>query len=84
MNILKELRDQSAHCAVGAVAAIPVLLAPGILSCAWLFFVIGLVRETTEEGAPVTPGKVIYAARKSWWDLSWWTAFGALIGGLAA
>ena len=79
-RIRKELRDQSAHGLTGTIGALPVLAWPGILACAWLFFVMGMVREVAEEGTPVTLRKIGHAARSSWWDLSWWTAFGAAVG----
>ncbi len=58
----KELRDQSAHFAVAVVIlAIPALL--GWLGGALAGFLIGLVREVTEEGAPVTLAKIAAADR---------------------
>ena len=43
------------------------------------FFVMGMIRETTEEGDPVT-GKKILAALGSTVDLLGWTLGGAVFG----
>lgn len=81
MRFLKELRDQSAHIAAGTIAILPIaLLGPGPLSFAWMTFCMGMMREVTEEGDPVTPGKVLYALRSSKWDLSFWAGAGCGVG----
>ena len=78
---MKELRDQSAHLAAAAIGILPCALwGPGIATLAWATFFMGLVREVTEEGTPVTPGKVIYAVRHSKLDLAFWAAGGAVVG----
>lgn len=77
-----ELRDQSAHIVAGAFAVTPAaMFGPGIATLAWATFCMGMAREVTEEGPPVTARKV-WAAMHSWRDLLGWTAGGALVGGL--
>lgn len=75
----KELRDQTAH----AVAAMVIVLIIGFwfhpLTYALGGFLIGFVRELTEEGTPVTLAKAVEAVRTSKLDLMFWT-----IGGIAA
>lgn len=82
-RLLKELRDQSLHMGWCAAILLPVALWPGLLTFALAGFGCGLIREVTEEGAPVTPGKVLYAARVSKLDLAFWTLGGALVGAMA-
>ena len=76
---MKELRDQSAHVAAALVALLPLALMPGLVAFMWAGFMLGLVREITEEGSPVTGTKVVKALR-SWLDLLFWTIGGGLAG----
>jgi hypothetical protein len=76
----KELRDQSAHMAAGAIAVVPAtVLGLSPLSLAWITFCMGMVREVGEEGKPVTFAK-IYKALGSRRDLTFWALIGALVG----
>ena len=72
----KEVRDQSAHAAVGAVVVIVASLF-GFIGAIFAAFIVGMVREVTEEGTPVTGSKVMRALG-SWKDLLGWTAGGLL------
>lgn len=75
----KELRDQSAHVAVGLLCLAPLAVQPNIFTGAFAGLVCGLIREVTEAGAPVTPRKVLSAFR-SYLDLNYWAAAGAIAG----
>jgi hypothetical protein len=78
---MNQLRDQSAHLAAAVAGILPCALwGPGVATLAWATFCMGLVREVTEEGTPVTPGKVVYAIAHSKLDLAFWTAGGVLVG----
>jgi hypothetical protein len=77
-----ELTDQAAHAAACIVALTPAALFPNPFTFAWAGWCLGLIREVTEEGDPVTTAKVIKAAQ-SWRDLITWTATGFLIGVIA-
>ena len=69
-----EARDQSAHAAVAVVILF-------LASKGWFIpaaFLIGLVREVTEEGSPVTLAKCWRAIRYSPGDLAGWS-FGGLV-----
>lgn len=78
---MKELRDQSAHCAAAILCLLPVALAPNILTGLLSGFLVGLVREITEEG------EVSLAALRhalgSRLDLSFWALGGAIAGIIA-
>lgn len=76
---MKEFRDQSAHVAAALVALLPLAFVPGLVAFLWAGFMLGLVREITEEGSPVTGAKVLQALR-SWPDLLFWTIGGGLAG----
>lgn len=77
----KEIRDQALHCAAAILCLLPVALAPNILTGAVSGFLVGLVREITEEG------KVNLAALRhalgSKLDLSFWALGGAIAGLIA-
>lgn len=75
----KELRDQAAHMAACSFALTPAAFFPNPFTFAWAGWCMGMVREITEEGDPVTPASVIKATQ-SWRDLITWTATGFLIG----
>lgn len=79
---MKELRDQSAHMAVAAFALAPAIYWPNPFTYAWAGFCMGLVREVTEEGPPVTLATVVAAVTqgRSWLDLSFWTLGGFAVG----
>lgn len=76
---MDEVRDQAAHAGAAILALLPAALAPGALTFAWAGFCLGLVREVTEEGAPVTLGR-LRAALRSYSDLAFWTLGGLLVG----
>ena len=80
---MKELRDQVAHFLAATVALFPLVCWPGVLTFTWAGFMLGLVREVTEEGAPVTGPKALRALR-SWRDLTFWTLGGTFVGVLHA
>lgn len=75
----KELRDQSLHAVACCIGLTPAALAPNPFTFAWAGFCMGMAREVTEEGDPVTPRSVIHAVG-SWRDLLTWAATGFLIG----
>jgi hypothetical protein len=77
---LPEVKDQLAHLIIAFLTI--VILSPTILTGALAGFVIGMVREVTEEGGPVS-FKTVRAALGSWPDLAFWTLGGALAGILA-
>ncbi len=74
----KELVDQTIHFAVPYLVLSLLHLAPHLLTYAFAGFVIGLIREITEEGNPVTLPK-LRKALQSYSDLTFW-----ILGGLAA
>lgn len=45
MSLRKELRDQSAHIAVGIIGVLPVALWPHPLAFLWATFIMGLMRD---------------------------------------
>jgi len=75
----RPLLDQAAHVTAVAIALTPAALLPNPLTFAWAGFCMGLTREVTEEGPPVTAASVI-AALRSWQDLAFWTLAGFLVG----
>lgn len=77
------MRDQIAHLAAALLALAPLALWPSPVTGAWAGLCMGLVREVTEEGRPVTLDKIIHALG-SWEDLLFWTAGGVGAGSLAA
>jgi hypothetical protein len=79
----KELRDQPLHVGWCAAVLLPVALWPSLPTFTLAGFMAGLIREVTEEGAPVTPAKVWRAITTSWLDLAFWTLGGALVGMIA-
>jgi hypothetical protein len=77
MSWYKEPRDQAAH-TFSAFAILSVVLHwPSIASFACAGFFLGLIREITEEGQPVTLAKAWSAIRSSKLDLTFWTLGGA-------
>lgn len=78
----KQLRDQSAHVIASAAALTPAALWPNPFTFAWAGFCLGMVREVTEEGPPVTVRSVV-AAVSSWRDLLFWTLGGLAVGVIA-
>jgi hypothetical protein len=78
----KEILDQALHCAVALLCLLPLALAPNALSGAVSGFLLGLVREVTEEGDPVSLAK-LRAALGSKLDLSFWALGGAVAGIIA-
>lgn len=75
---MKELRDQSAHFAVAfAILVLPIWL--GWFGAALAGFLIGLVREATEEAGTVTP-LALWRALHSLIDLTFWTLGGLAVG----
>ncbi len=80
---MKERRDQFAHFAAAVAILLPMACFPNFWAFVWAGFAIGMVREITEEGSPVTFVKV-QNALLSWLDLSFWTLGGAFVGVLYA
>ena len=78
---MKELRDQSAHFITAIITLLPFAMWPNLLTGAFAGFMVGLVREITEEGTPVTPLKVANALH-SRLDLTFWTLGGIAVGAL--
>lgn len=78
-RILKELRDQSLHIATGILATTAIILSPSAVTVGFGFFVMGMIRETTEEGDPVTGAKILKALGSTV-DLLGWTLGGAVFG----
>ena len=76
---MKELRDQSAHFAVAVLTLLPFAMWPNAFTGAFAGFMVGLVREITEEGTPVTAAKVANALQ-SRLDLTFWTMGGTFVG----
>jgi pheromone shutdown protein TraB len=80
----KNLVDQPAHMATAIVAILPFAIAPSIATGAFAGFVIGMVREITEEGAvSLAAVRAVFASRGSRLDLLFWTLGGALAGIIA-
>lgn len=78
---MKELRDQSAHAAAAIICLLPVALAPSILTGLLSGFLVGLVRELTEEGEINL--EALKGALGSKLDLSFWALGGAIAGLIA-
>jgi hypothetical protein len=76
---MKELRDQAAHAAAALLCLLPLALAPNAIGGTFSGFLIGLVREVTEEGVPVSADK-LRAALGSWKDLCGWSLGGLILG----
>lgn len=74
-----EIRDQSAHAAIVALALVPFALSRNPLTGLFAGFVIGMVAEVKERGNPVTAAKV-RSALKSRRDLTFYSLTGATIG----
>jgi type III secretory pathway component EscS len=77
----KQLRDQALHCAAAALCLLPVALAPNLLTGAISGFLVGMVREITEEREVSLAA--LKAALGSKLDLSFWALGGALAGIIA-
>lgn len=78
----RPVMDQVAHAAVIAVALVPVLVAPGVLSCGWAGFAIGLLAEIKERGK-IVEAILLRRALASRVDLAGYTVAGLLVGALA-
>lgn len=78
----RPILDQVAHAAVIALAIAPVLIAPGIISCGWAGFCIGMLAEVKERGSIVT-SYILRRAINSRVDLAGYTIAGLLVGALA-
>lgn len=76
-QLKKELIDQTAH-ALTAIAIFSIFARGGLIGGALAGFMVGMVRELTEEGTTVTLA-AFSRAIKSWRDLFFWS-----IGGLIA
>ena len=77
-----QVRDQLVHAGVAMVALLPLALFQHVLAFAWAGLLIGMVREVTELGNPVTWEK-IKAAPQKWdapLDLACWAIGGAVVG----
>jgi hypothetical protein len=75
MKLKKELRDQTAHMLAAVLIIAPLLLWPSVATAAFAGYAIGVVREVTELGVPVTTRKV-QAALGSGLDLAFWALGG--------
>lgn len=73
----KELIDQSAHFAVAFALLGLITWAPSLLTFMLAGLGMGVIREVTEEGTPVTLEKLIKGTIGSWHDLVAWTVGGA-------
>lgn len=73
IDLRKEVRDQLAHMVWAAFVLGPVMIWPSVMAFAFAGFMVGLVREVTEERTPFTPIKVAYAIATSKLDLFFWT-----------
>jgi len=78
----RPILDQVAHGGVIAVALVPVLLAPGVLSCGWAGFAIGLLAEIKERGK-IVDAILLRRALASKADLAGYTLAGVLVGLIA-
>jgi hypothetical protein len=77
MSWYKEPRDQTAH-AIAAFSILSLVLhSHSLASYAAAGFCLGLIREITEEGQPVTLSKIWNAICGSKLDLTFWTLGGA-------
>lgn len=74
--------DQAAHAGVILIALIPVIIAPGVVSCGWAGFVIGMLAEVKERGSIVT-SRIIKRALASRVDLAGYTIAGLVVGAIA-
>ena len=79
---MKEIRDQAAHAAAAVLCLLPLAIAPNVIGGVLSGFLVGLVREVTEEGDPVSIDK-LRAALGSWKDLLGWSLGGLILGLLA-
>jgi len=68
-----EVRDQAAHMIAAGFVLAPVFLWPSVFAVAWAGFWVGVVREVTELGNPVSLEKVWKAIAASKLDLTFWT-----------
>lgn len=75
----KELRDQLAHAGFAILCLLPLAIAPNAIGGLFSGFCVGLVREVTEEGNPVSVDK-LRAALGSWKDLLGWSLGGLILG----
>jgi hypothetical protein len=78
----KQIRDQLAHAGAAFLCLLPLAIAPNIIGGILSGFLVGLVREVTEEGDPVSIDK-LRAALGSWKDLLGWTLGGLVLGIIA-
>lgn len=78
---MKELRDQAAHVAAAILCLAPVALFPNPIGGAVSGFLVGLVRELTEEGEISL--EALKQALGSKLDLSFWALGGAIAGIIA-
>jgi hypothetical protein len=76
---VKELRDQLAHAGAAILCLLPLAIAPNFIGGILSGFLVGLVREVTEEGDPVSVDK-LRAALGSWKDLCGWSLGGLILG----
>jgi len=77
-SVKSEVRDQIAHAVAAGFVLVPLIIWPSVFAAAWAGFWVGLVREVTEVGNPVTSAKVWKAIICSKLDLTFWT-FGAVV-----
>lgn len=77
----KEIRDQAAHALDAILCLLPVALWPNPLTGALSGFLVGMVREITEEGEVSLPA--LKRALGSKLDLTFWALGGAFVGLIA-
>jgi uncharacterized membrane protein SpoIIM required for sporulation len=85
LNLVKEMRDQSAHACVALAALLPFGLLPCILTGLFSGAVIGFLAELKEEDSSVSLAslKAVLASRGSLLDISAYALAGAIAGLLA-
>jgi hypothetical protein len=79
---MKEIREQLAHVGAAILCLLPLAIAPNIVGGILSGFLVGLVREVSEEGNPVSIDK-LRAALGSWKDLCGWSLGGLILGLIA-
>jgi hypothetical protein len=83
MKLNTQIKDQSAHFAVGFVI-VAIAIAGGFWGCVIAGGLVGLMRELGEAGTPLTfsKAKAQLAKTDAPLDLAFWTLGGAFAGGL--
>lgn len=75
LNLKKQIIDQSSHALAALVILSPLLIHPSLFTAVLAGLGLGVVREITEEGNPVSLSKVKAAFTKwSCLDIAFWGA----------